>query len=111
MKNENTVGAAVPQRRVGTLTMGVSMVAAGVILLCWLFEWIDLDALLWLCRLAPLMLVGVGIELCIWGTAGEKVRLKYDFLSLLFCGVLLCLCLGMSTLAILVRQGILQNFL
>lgn len=106
-----TPQTAAPQRRVGTVTMGFSMIAAGVILLCWLFEWIDNRTLLWLCRLAPLMLVGIGAELCIWGAAGEKVRLKYDFLSLIFCGLLLCLCLGMCTLAILARQGLLEYWL
>ncbi len=101
--------AQVPQRRVGTVTMGLAMITAGVVLLCWLMEWIDLQMLVNVCRFAPLLLVGTGIELCIWGVAGEKVRLKYDFLSVIFCGLLLCLSLGMCTLAVLANNGVLER--
>ena len=111
MKTEtvNKAVSAVPQRRVGTVTMGVTMIAAGVVLLCWLMGWMQLDTLVNLCRFAPLLLVGTGIELCIWGAAGEKVHLKYDFLSVVFCGMLLCLCMGMTALAVLAQNGILER--
>ncbi len=110
MRNETMTREIKPQpRRVGTVTMGVTMVAAGVVLLCWLFEWIDRDALLWLCRLAPLMLVGLGVELCICGAMGTRVRLKYDFLSVIFCGLMLCLCIGLCLLAALAKQGLLER--
>ena len=111
MKNEtvNKPVATIPQRRVGTVTMGVAMIVAGVVLLCWLMGWMQLDTLVSLCRFAPLLLVGTGIELCVWGAAGEKVHLKYDFLSVIFCGMLLCLCIGMTALAVLAEQGILER--
>ncbi len=110
MTNNTVKKEAVPvaQRRVGTVTMGLAMIAAGVVLLCWLFGWIDLNMLIDLCRFAPLLLVGTGIELCVWGAAGNQVRLKYDFLSVIFCGLLLCLCLGLCTLAILADHGVLE---
>ena len=105
----NNTAAGAPQRRVGTVTMGVTMIVAGVGLLCRLMGWIQPETLLNLCRFAPLLLVGTGIELCILGTAGEKVRLKYDFLSLIYCSMLLCLCIGMTALVLLTEKGVLEK--
>ena len=105
----NNPAAGVPQRRVGTVTMGVTMIVAGVGMLCRLMGWIQPETLLNLCRFAPLLLVGTGIELCIFGAAGEKVRLKYDFLSLIYCSMLLCLCIGMTALVLLAEKGVLEK--
>ncbi len=92
------------QRRVGTFTMGLAMVAAGVLLLCWLMGWIDRQTFFDLCRFAPLLLVSTGLELCVWGAAGDKVQLKYDFASILLCGLLLCFTLGLCIVAVFARE-------
>ena len=59
--NETPRPAAKPQgRRVGTVTAGVTLVAAGCAMLVKLF-WPDVE-LLWLLRLSPAILIGLGFS-------------------------------------------------
>ena len=57
----NNTAAGAPQRRVGTVTMGVTMIVAGVGMLCRLMGWIQPETLLNLCRFAPLLLVSISL--------------------------------------------------
>lgn len=80
--NEGT--AACPQRRVGTFTLGIVLVAAGtgmlVSLLCPAVE------IGWVLKLSPLILVALGVEVLLAARGGGKVR--YDWLGMLLCFVL-----------------------
>ncbi|WP_294499022.1 hypothetical protein [uncultured Gemmiger sp.] len=73
-------------RRVGTFTFGVVLVLAGALLVLSLF----LPALdLWrVLRFAPLILVALGIEVLVYA-ARPDVKLKYDFLGMVVCFLLL----------------------
>lgn len=83
---------AKPQRRVGTVTLGVVLVIIGLTLIGALFnpDW-DFTFVL---KLSPLVLVCLGIEiLCAYFYhKGEGIR--YDFFSGFMCFVLVFLCLG-----------------
>jgi len=83
------------RRRVGTFTLGVTLVAAGIVMLLAMFlQAQQVKALaLWSLRLSPLILIALGIETLLAARGGEKVR--YDWLGMLLCflltGAALCL--------------------
>lgn len=88
---------AVPQpprvRRVGTFTMGITMILVGLLIVCSLFGWgVQVE---WVFRLAPLILVALGAEVLI-GAFSQGTKLKYDFLSIIVCGLLTMAALGFS---------------
>lgn len=76
--------AARPQRRAGTFTLGVVLVAAGCGMLASLL-WPALD-IGWLLKASPLILVILGIEVLHASRGGGKV--KYDLLGMLLCFLL-----------------------
>ena len=65
-------------RRVGTFTMGLCLVIAGIALVAGMFRpgWDMLN----LFKLTPLVLVALGAELLAASAAKGDTRLKYDFL-------------------------------
>jgi len=75
------------KKRIGTLTLGLSLVYIGIVLILTLF--VNLNIVIILLRLFPVILVCLGLEVLlfsIWNKSEEK--LKYDgvsiFLILLF---------------------------
>lgn len=75
-----------PVRRVGSVTLGLCLIAVGVCFLCYYF----LPAFNWLLVVkvgAPLALIALGAEV-IW-CASHQDRWKYDFLAVLGCLVLM----------------------
>lgn len=82
-------GAPAPRkvRRVGTFTMGICLVVAGIALVINMFRpgW----NMLYLFRLAPLVLVALGAELLVASATKGDTKLKYDFLSAVLCVFLL----------------------
>lgn len=80
------------QRRVGTFTLGVTLVAAGAAMLAAMF-FPALD-LRWVLKCAPLILILLGIETLLAARGGGKIR--YDWMGMLLCFVLtgaaLCMC-------------------
>ena len=82
-------GAQAPRkvRRVGTFTMGLCLVVVGIALVINMFRpsW----NMLYLFRLAPLVLVALGVELLIASATKGDTKLKYDFLSVILCFFLL----------------------
>ena len=89
--DESTMHEAPQQktRRVGTLTMGLCLIACGVILLLSVFfPAIDLSLV---GKLSPGILVFLGIEILFaYFTAGDGAKLKYDFASGFYCFILIC---------------------
>ncbi len=76
--------AARPQRRAGTFTLGVVLVAAGCGMLASLL-WPALD-IGWLLKASPLILVALGVEVLLAARGGGRV--KYDWLGMLLCFLL-----------------------
>ena len=76
--------AARPQRRVGTFTLGVVLVAAGCGMLASLL-WPAFE-IGWLLNASPLILVALGVETLLSVRGGGRVR--YDWLGMLLCFLL-----------------------
>ena len=77
-----------PVRRVGTLTMGLALIAAGCVALAALFV-PGFDFVL-AAKLSPLILVFLGGEVLWFSLHPGSQRIKFDFLSVLTCFVLIC---------------------
>lgn len=76
--------AARPQRRVGTFTLGVVLVAAGCgMLVSLLWPRFEIG---WLLNASPLILVALGVETLLSARGGGRVR--YDWLGMLLCFLL-----------------------
>ncbi|WP_312641930.1 hypothetical protein [Hydrogenoanaerobacterium sp.] len=75
-------------RRVGTLTMGLALIATGVVAIAVLFN-PSLDVIT-IAKLAPVVLIFLGIEILINHFFHRGDKLKYDFLSGFVCFVLIC---------------------
>lgn len=76
--------AARPQRRAGTFTLGIVLVAAGAGMLASLFcPALEIG---WLLKASPLILVMLGVEVLLAARGGGKV--KYDWLGMLLCFLL-----------------------
>ena len=76
-----------PVRRVGTITMGLSLIAAGILILCGLL--IPNFPLASAAKFAPLILVFLGIEILLRYFSSKGEKLKYDFLSGFVCLLLI----------------------
>ena len=68
-------------RRAGILTLGVTLVAAGTVMLAALL-WPSLD-LRWVLKTSPLMLIGLGAEVLAAARKGGRVR--YDWVGMALC--------------------------
>ena len=81
-------------RRVGTVTMGLSLIAAGILFsMSLLFHNVDVGY--WL-RFSPIVLVILGIEILMFNFSKKHDKLKYDFLSIFFSFVLIFVTLGVT---------------
>lgn len=75
-----------PAHRVGTLTMGVVLVAAGICMLLGMFyPALDLTVVL---QASPVILISLGVETLLAARGGGKV--KYDWVGMLLCCLLVC---------------------
>lgn len=84
-----------PRRRVGSITLGASLIAAGVFFLLYYF-WPEFNWMLVL-KIAPAAgLILLGCEVLVF--AVRPGRWKYDFVSVLVCLALMCGCFGMTLL-------------
>lgn len=87
------------ERRVGTFTFGVTLVAAGLAMTAaLLFPTLDLRLFL---RFSPLILILLGTEVLL--SSRKEGRIKYDWLGMLLCFflVLLALCVFFASWAML----------
>ncbi len=75
-------------RRAGTVTMAMVLIAAGALLITHIFI-PSLDLML-IARFSPLVLVLLGTEILVLNLLGEGKKLKYDFLSMFVCFLLVC---------------------
>ncbi len=83
-------------RRVGTLTLGISLVTTGILLLCNML--IPNFPLLAFVKFAPLVLVLTGLEILLYSFFAKGEKLRYDFLSMLFCLLLIGGSIGLTVI-------------
>ena len=88
------------QRRVGTVAFGLTLVAAGVLLVAKTF--VPALDLITIARFAPAILVVLGVEVLIYA-ARPDVVLKYDFLSMFATAFILLLIGGASLVPLAVQ--------
>ena len=98
-KQKERRGAQMRTWRVGTISMGASLVFLGIFLLfTGLFDWNGAEVMMawW-----PVLLIILGGEilLYLYFSKQEKANVKYDFLSILFVGVLGTLGIGLTLLS------------
>lgn len=74
-------------RRVGSFTMGVALIACGVLLLSFLL-FHNTEMIVAAAKWSPVLLILLGVEILLSNLLFHKDKLKYDFLSGFFC---LCL--------------------
>ena len=97
--NERTVPEK--QRRVGTFTLGVVLVVSGILMLVSMF-WPHLDWA-WVLKCSPLILIGLGVETLLAAKGGGKV--KYDWVGMVLCFVLVCAALCLYAVAWCLMSG------
>lgn len=90
-----------PVRRVGTITMGLSLIAAGILILCGLL--IPNFNIITAAKFAPLILIFLGFEILLRYFTAKGEKLKYDFLSGFICFLLIVASIAASTLPPLFR--------
>ncbi len=108
-RNESTVPPRYPQppviypvqpvqqpkgRRVGTITMACALIAVGVLLLIGTFN--QSISVLLMAKLAPIILIVLGVEILLRYFLSKGEKLRYDFLSGFVCFVLIVGSLGMA---------------
>ena len=88
-------------RRVGFFTLGVALILTGGCIAASLM--LQNFPLLTAAKLAPLVLVALGVEV-LWANARKgDAQLKYDLLSMFVCFVLICASMAAATVPILLR--------
>lgn len=91
----------VPRRRVGSLTLGFCLIAAGIFFLCYSFV-PNFDWML-VVRIAPAAaLILLGCEVLFF--AARPGRWKYDFMSVFVCLVLIAVCMCLSFVPVVWSQ-------
>ena len=99
--NEAVRAPECPSRRVGTFTLGITLVIAGGTMLLSLF-WSGLPVD-WVFRLTPCILVSLGTEVLLAARGGGKVR--YDWLGMFLCFILTIFALALYGAAWWMTQG------
>lgn len=82
---------AAPHRRVGTFTLGLTLLGGGGLMLASTFL-PDMD-LAWSLKLCPLILICLGAETLLASRTAGKI--KYDWAGIVLCFLLSCLALGL----------------
>lgn len=96
-----------PVRRVGTITMGLMLILGGCVALVMLFvphlDWLGIFKFI-----GPAVLILLGLEVVWFGSRQGKHRIKYDFLSMFTCMILLVAGMG-CTIALPALEYYLQE--
>ena len=107
-QTEPPVNAPVSKRvhRVGTLTMGLSLIAFGIFSIIALFCENPLTKFSVLLKFAPVILILLGIELVCSAVFFKNDKLKFDWLSVIISFILIIVSLGASFVSILPEIGL-----
>ena len=90
-----------PRRRVGSLTLGACLIAAGIFFLCYFFvPGFDWQLVLKIAPAAGLVLLGCEVLFF----AARPGRWKYDFMSVFVCLVLMAGCFGLSFVPVVLDE-------
>ena len=81
-------------RRIGTVTMGLALIATGIIILARMID-PEFD-LIQVAKFSPVILICLGFEVLFAYFAGKGEKLKYDFLSGFVCLILISASLGLA---------------
>jgi hypothetical protein len=94
------------QWRVGTLSMGVSLVMLGIML--FMSQWRGLEALDTFLKWWPMIFVLLGLELLIYLAVSRLTNpvVKYDIFSMFFVGFICMVCMGF---VVLTSTGLMQE--
>lgn len=92
--------------RVGSISMGAALVFLGIFLL--MAQFLDWDPMLAILAWWPVLLIILGVEVIIYiaKSGKENTNVKYDFLSIIFIGMIGTVGLGMAALSV---TGILER--
>ena len=71
-------------RRVGSFTMGIALIACGILVLLFLL-FHNIEMVTTAAKWSPVLLILLGVEILLSNFLFRKERLKYDFLSGFFC--------------------------
>lgn len=97
-------------RRVGTLTMGVSLIGAGILFVGHLV----IPGVLtyyYIFKLWPVILILLGIEVLIANFKNKEEKIIYDGWAMFLMIVVLCLAATMAGCQILLDHGLAQGFI
>lgn len=83
------------QRRVGTFTLGLVLIAAGILMALSMF--LPTLNLRWALKASPVILIALGIETLLSARGDKPVR--YDWVGMLLCFLLVCAALCLYTVA------------
>ena len=105
----NPAGPPVKERRVGRLTLGVTLIATGVVLLLTMF--VPGFSLFTVAKFAPVILILIGVEILVNVCVARGVRLRYDFLSMFVCFLLICGSLCVSAVPMIYQNVVVREHL
>lgn len=86
--NSDTKTNNVRVRRVGTFTMGLSLIVVGIAIIISLFS--STFSILTVAKFSPMILIFIGVEILIENFINKSGKIKYDFLSGFICFILIC---------------------
>lgn len=97
-------------RRVGTLTMGISLVVAGVLFAAHLFVPENLSYEL-IFRLWPAILILLGIEVLIANVKNKEEKIIYDGWAMFIMFLVLLFAATIAVLQVLLDHGLAQGYI
>ena len=97
-------------RRVGTLTMGVSLIAAGILFLVHLVVPADLSYY-FIFKLWPVTLILLGAEVLAANLINKEGKMIYDGWAIFIMIIILCIAGAMAGCQILLDYGITHGYL
>ena len=100
----------VRSRRVGTLTMGISLIGTGILFAVHLFI-PGVLTYFYIFRLWPLILVLLGIEVLVANIKNKEEKIIYDGWAIFIMILVLCLAGTMAGCQILLDHGIAQGYI
>ncbi|MEL7657573.1 MAG: DUF5668 domain-containing protein [Bacillota bacterium] len=97
-------------RRVGTITMGVSLIAAGILFLLHLFIPLTVTYL-YIFRSWPVILILLGAEVLIANLRSKEEKIIYDGWAIFIMVLIMCLAGTMAGCQIILDHGIAQGYI
>lgn len=97
-------------RRVGTLTLGISLIGSGILFAAHVIV-PELLGYYYIFRLWPVLLILLGIEVLIANVSHKEEKIIYDGWAVFIMVLVMCLAAVMAGCQILLDHGISQGFI